>query len=219
MDANIVRLYPPLFIHIQIRSQRFLNSGFIKYIMKATIFFALSSLFFATHVFTHASNHLHRKGIAGLPDNKADPDTPDLKKQEPGYVPELMTPATPPSGLDGSFCADKTGFCGTRDACCSMGGVCCPTGGCCNEPGTGCFPDKDGRTLCCKTTEKLCGSKTCIPKNTTCCRNGSYCDAGTICVKGGCCKAGMQCSKKTGAKSTGPDGSAIKPSRLKASAP
>lgn len=39
----------------------------------------------------------------------------------------------------------------------------------------GCFPDKDGKTHCCKVaTEKLCTSKTCIPKNTVCCKNGSY---------------------------------------------
>jgi hypothetical protein len=37
-----------------------------------------------------------------------------LEKQEPGYVPELMTPISLPSGLDGSFCADKTGFCGSK---------------------------------------------------------------------------------------------------------
>ncbi|KAI5851398.1 hypothetical protein DFP73DRAFT_153637 [Morchella snyderi] len=183
-------------------------------IMKATIYFALSTLLFATQVFTHANNLLHRKS-PGISD-KNDPEaSQDLEKQEPGYVPELMAPISLPSGLDGSFCADKTGFCGSKDACCSMGGVCCPSGGCCNEPGTGCFPDKDGRTLCCKVTEKLCGNKTCIPKNTTCCRNGSYCDAGSTCVKGGCCKAGTICNKKTGAKSSGPDTRAIKPSRLK----
>ena len=88
--------------------------------------------------------------------------------------------------------------------------------GCCAEAGSGCFWDKDGKTRCCLKTEKLCSSKTCIPGNTVCCRDGNYCAAGSICIKGGCCPAGKNCEeKKTGGKGTGADPRGVAPARLR----
>ncbi|PWW77146.1 hypothetical protein C7212DRAFT_362818 [Tuber magnatum] len=109
------------------------------------------------------------------------------------------------------------GFCGKENSCCPMKGACCPMGaGCCAGAGSGCFPDKDGKTRCCNMDmEKLCSSKTCIPKNAVCCRDGNYCAAGSYCVKGGCCPTGNICKGKTGGKASGYDPRGVAPARLR----
>ncbi|KAG0134028.1 hypothetical protein HOY82DRAFT_668765 [Tuber indicum] len=145
-----------------------------------------------------------------------DPTSTGLGEQQEG-TPALFTIPNEVPELLADSCPKYLGFCGKEYSCCPMKGTCCPmSAGCCAEAGSGCFPDKDGKTRCCNLrAEKLCSSRTCIPKNTVCCRDGNYCGAGSYCVKGGCCRAGNICKGKTGGKPSGHDPRGVAPARLR----
>ncbi|KAG0643699.1 hypothetical protein HOY80DRAFT_1032114 [Tuber brumale] len=177
---------------------------------------AFASTVASTRTHQTPKNHLrlHHPGV--LPDNN-DPASTGLSEQLEG-TPALFTiPKEVPELLADSCPSKDLGFCGKENSCCPMKGTCCPMGaGCCAEAGSGCFPGKDGKTRCCNlSAEKLCSSRTCIPKNTICCRNGNYCGAGSYCVKGGCCRAGNICKGKTGGKPSGHDPRGVAPARLR----
>ncbi|KAG9081155.1 hypothetical protein FRC07_014614 [Ceratobasidium sp. 392] len=101
-------------------------------------------------------------------------------------------------------CPAGTGFCSNDPgACCPLGGRCCGNKKCCGA-GKWCY----GVVL---ITQKVMDAnyriQTCIPKNTQCCKGGSYCKTGYRCVQNlsgviRCCPNGKLCLFKGGKQAT-----------------
>ncbi|RPA91621.1 hypothetical protein L873DRAFT_1794739 [Choiromyces venosus 120613-1] len=119
----------------------------------------------STHTHQSPKNNLQVRHPGVLPDNN-DPESTGLGEQLKGTPAPFTIPKEVPDLLADSCPKKDLGFCGKENSCCPMKGTCCPMGaGCCADAGSGCFPDRDGRTRCCKLDmEKLCSSKNLYPE-------------------------------------------------------